>query len=398
MCNSLKHHRLLNTKPKISSSFKLGILGGGQLGKMLIQAASKWDINIIVLDPDKQCSCATLCHEFHHGSFKDYDTVYNFGKKVDLLTFEIEHINIDAIKDLELKGLKVFPQSSALTIIQDKGLQKQFYQSHQFPTSSFQLFNNKEEILTAISNNTISLPFIQKSRKEGYDGKGVILIKNENDLSKLFDVPSLIEEYIAIDKEIAVIASRNENGQIITFPTVEMEFSEEANLVEQLICPSSIPNEIDNKAQKLAMDIIEQLGMVGNLAVEFFISKEGEILVNEVAPRPHNSGHHTIEANLTSQFEQHLRAILNFPLGSTKLVSPSVMINLLGEPNHKGNVVYSNIEKCLAKEGVNIHIYGKKTTKPFRKMGHVTITDDNIDKAKEKANFVKNNLTVISYE
>ena len=398
MCNSLKHHRLLNTKPKISSSFKLGILGGGQLGKMLIQAASKWDINIIVLDPDEHCSCATLCHEFHHGSFKDYDTVYNFGKKVDLLTFEIEHINIDAIKDLELEGLKVFPQSSALTIIQDKGLQKQFYQSHQFPTSSFQLFNNKEEILTAISNNTISHPFIQKSRKEGYDGKGVILIKNENDFSKLFDVPSLIEEYIAIDKEIAVIASRNENGQIINFPTVEMKFSEEANLVEQLICPSSIPNEIDNKAQKLAMDIIEQLGMVGNLAVEFFISKEGEILVNEVAPRPHNSGHHTIEANLTSQFEQHLRAILNFPLGSTKLVSPSVMINLLGEPNHKGNVVYSNIEKCLAKEGVNIHIYGKKTTKPFRKMGHVTITDDNIDKAKEKANFVKNNLTVISYE
>ena len=226
----------------------------------------------------------------------------------------------------------------------------------------------------------------------------LILIKNENDLSKLFDVPSLIEEYIAIDKEIAVIASRNENGQIITFPTVEMEFSEEANLVEQLICPSSIPNKIDNTAQKLAMDIIEQLGMVGNLAVEFFISKEGEILVNEVAPRPHNSGHHTIEANLTSQFEQHLRAILNFPLGSTKLVSPSVMINLLGEPNHKGNVVYSNIEKCLAKEGVNIHIYGKKTTKPFRKMGHVTITDDNIDKAKEKANFVKNNLNVISYE
>ena len=306
-------------KQKISSDFKLGILGGGQLGKMMIQAASKWDIEIHVLDPDESCSCSALCHQFHHGSFKNYNDVLEFGRKVDVLTFEIEHINIGALKVLEKDGIKIYPQPEALEIIQDKGIQKQFYSRHNIPTSNFHLFNNKKEVLNAIHNDIIHFPFIQKSRKDGYDGKGVIFINDVHSLDRLFDVPSMVEEFIEIEKEIAVIVSRNENGETNTFPTVEMEFSPEANLVEQLICPSEIRMDLDHKAKELAISIIENLNMVGNLAVEFFISKNGQLLVNEVAPRPHNSGHQTIEANITSQFEQHLRAILNYPLGSTKL-------------------------------------------------------------------------------
>ncbi len=383
-------------KQKISSDFKLGILGGGQLGKMMIQAASKWDIEIHVLDPDKNCSCATICHTFHQGSFKDYHTVYEFGKKVDLLTFEIEHISIEALQSLENEGLKIFPQPSALHIIQDKGLQKQFYTKHHIPTSNFHLFKNKQDLINAIEANTIQFPFIQKSRKDGYDGKGVVYIKNEKSLSSLFDVPSIVEDFVEIEKEIAVIVSRNEQGETKTFPTVEMEFSREANLVEQLVCPSEISESIDKTAKNLAIQIIENLNMVGNLAVEFFLSKEGQLLVNEVAPRPHNSGHQTIEANITSQFEQHLRAILNFPLGSTKLLLPSVMLNILGDPNYTGKVIYENFESCLSREGIYMHIYGKKITKPYRKMGHVTIIDETLEKAKEKANFVKDKLKVIS--
>ncbi|MEC7955289.1 MAG: 5-(carboxyamino)imidazole ribonucleotide synthase [Bacteroidota bacterium] len=383
-------------KQKISSDFKLGILGGGQLGKMMIQAASKWDIEIHVLDPDESCSCSALCHQFHHGSFKNYNDVLEFGRKVDILTFEIEHINIEALKVLEKDGIKTYPQPEALEIIQDKGIQKQFYSRHNIPTSNFHLFNNKKEILNAIHDDIIHFPFIQKSRKDGYDGKGVVFINDVHNLDRLFDVPSMIEEFIEIEKEIAVIVSRNENGETNTFPTVEMEFSSEANLVEQLICPSEIRTDLDHKAKELAISIIENLNMVGNLAVEFFISKNGLLLVNEVAPRPHNSGHQTIEANITSQFEQHLRAILNYPLGSTKLLSPSVMLNILGEPNHTGKVFYKNFETCLSKEGIYIHIYGKKITKPFRKMGHVTIVDETMEKAKEKAKFVKETLKVIS--
>jgi len=383
-------------KQKISSDFKLGILGGGQLGKMMIQAASKWDIEIHVLDPDENCSCSALCHQFHHGSFKNYIDVLEFGRKVDVLTFEIEHINIEALKVLEKDGIKTYPQPEALEIIQDKGLQKQFYVRHDIPTSDFYLFKNKKEVINAIQDNIIHYPFIQKSRKDGYDGKGVTFIKDDHNLNSLFDVPSMVEEFIEIEKEIAVIVSRNENGETETFPIVEMEFSSEANLVEQLICPSDIRRNLDHKAKELAISIIENLNMVGNLAVEFFISKNGQLLVNEVAPRPHNSGHQTIEANITSQFEQHLRAILNYPLGSTKLLSPSVMLNILGEPNYTGKVFYENFESCLSKEGVYIHIYGKKITKPFRKMGHVTIVDETMEKAKEKAKFVKETLKVIS--
>ncbi len=382
----------------IEQDFKLGILGGGQLGKMLIQAASRWDIKTYVLDPDSECSSRSICDYFEKGSFKDFQTVYNFGNKVDLITFEIEHVNTDALKQLENEGKKIFPQPNALEIIKDKGLQKEFYKNHNIPTSNFKLFSSKKEVVSAIEEKIIQLPFVQKARTDGYDGKGVQTIKRAEDLQLIFDTPSIVEEMVSIEKELAVVVSRNENGNVKTFPIVEMEFSEDANLVEQLICPSNVSEIIANKASDIAEKIITHLEMVGNLAVEFFLNKNGEILVNEVAPRPHNSGHHTIEGNITSQFEQHLRAILNLPLGSTKLISPSVMINILGHPLHQGIASYTNIDACLDLEGVNIHIYGKKITKPYRKMGHVTIMDDSLEQAKSKANFIKNQLTVISNE
>jgi 5-(carboxyamino)imidazole ribonucleotide synthase len=382
----------------IKPNFKLGILGGGQLGKMLIQAASKWDIKTYVLDPDINCSSAPICNYFEKGSFKDYQTVYNFGKKVDIITIEIEHVNTAALKQLEKEGKKIYPQSDALDIIKDKGLQKQFYYKHKIPTSKFKLYSSRNDILSALSNKEIKLPFVQKSRTDGYDGKGVQTVKSNADLNLIFDTPSIVEELITIEKELAVIVSRNNHGEVKTFPIVEMEFSADANLVEKLICPSFVEKNIAKQAYNIAESIINHLEMVGNLAVEFFLTSNNKVLVNEVAPRPHNSGHHTIEGNITSQFEQHLRAILNLPLGSTKIISPSVMINILGHSDYTGEAIYTNVDSCLEIEGVHIHIYGKKTTKPFRKMGHATIMDETIEKAKTKANFIKNNLTVISDE
>lgn len=374
---------------KISSDFKLGIIGGGQLGKMLIQAASRWDITTYVLDPDKNCSAANLCTKYVKGSFKNYDDVYQFAQEVDLVTFEIEHVNIEALNQLAKEGKIVHPSAKALTIIQDKGLQKEFYMQNNFPTAVFKLYQTKEEVLKAITSNEIAYPFVQKSRKEGYDGRGVVVIKSAAENDKILDVASVIEEAINIEKELAVIVARNNKNEITSFPTVEMEFSAEANLVEQLICPSAISEEVEQKAQQLAKSIIAALDMTGILAVELFLTKTGEVIVNEVAPRPHNSGHHTIESCYTSQFEQHLRAILDFPLGSTKLIQPSVMLNILGEADAMGKITYEGIAECMQMEGVNLHIYGKKDVKPFRKMGHVTIFAENIETAKAKAAQVK---------
>ena len=380
---------------KVSSNFTLGIIGGGQLGKMLIQAASKWDINTFVLDPDPKCAAAGICTKFIQGSFRDRDQVIQFGRMVDLITFEIEHVNIDALYQLESEGKVIYPQPSALETIQDKGLQKIFYQKNNLPTASFQLFQDRASIIEAINENIISFPFVQKSRKEGYDGKGVVVIHSENDIERIFDVPSVVEQAVDIDKELAVIVAKNTKGDSACFSAVEMEFSATANLVEQLLCPANIENAISEKLKSIAITIIEKLDMCGILAVEFFLDKKGEIFINEVAPRPHNSGHQTIEGAHTSQFEQHLRAILNFPLGSTAIIKPSIMINILGEDGHEGPVHYENFTESLAIEGVNIHIYGKKITKPFRKMGHVTIVDDSLEKAKAKAKQIRAQLKAI---
>lgn len=382
----------------VTSNLKLGIIAGGQLGKMLIQEASKWNIITYVLDNDEDCPARSIASHYIKGSNLDFDSVYQFGKMVDLLTFEIENVNIDALKKLKSEGLKIVPDPSILELIQDKGLQKLFYQKNGIPTSPFKIFETKNLILSGIEKGEVHFPFVQKLRKGGYDGRGVAVINSKNDLAKLLNGASVIEEKVEIEKEIAVIVARNKKGEVKCYPVVEMLFDNKANLVDKLICPSSITVEQSEKAINFASEIIELLNMEGLLAVEFFIDSKGEVLVNEIAPRPHNSGHHTIESIITSQFEQHLRAILNLPLGSTKIKLPSVMINILGEEGYEGLVKYEGLTECMAIEGVKIHLYGKKVTKPYRKMGHVTVLSSSLECALKKAEKVKNLLKVKSWK
>ncbi|GAB2981871.1 5-(carboxyamino)imidazole ribonucleotide synthase [Mucilaginibacter puniceus] len=371
---------------------KLGILGGGQLGRMLIQQAINYNVTVKVLDPDREAPCRKLCDEFVVGSLSDYDTVYKFGKKVDLLTIEIEKVNVDALEQLEKEGVLVYPQPRIIRLIQDKGLQKQFFKENNIPTAEFQVISSAEQL----KNSHIPFPYIQKLRRDGYDGKGVYKVIDESYLDGAFTEPSLIERWIDFEKEIAVIVARNENSEVSSFPLVEMEFNQEANLVEFLISPSNLPFDIHEQARVIAEKIATDLNIVGILAVEMFLTKDGKILVNELAPRPHNSGHQSIEGNVVSQFEQHLRAIFNQPLGDTATISNAIMINVLGEAGHEGPAVYQGIEKILKCPGVYVHLYGKALTKPFRKMGHVTIVDGDREKAIEKARYVQETLKVIS--
>lgn len=377
-------------KEPYSVNFKLGVLGGGQLGRMLIQEAINLDIHVACLDPNDNAPCSEIANWFAHGDFNDYDAVMHFGRNKDVITVEIEHVNIQALKELQKKGIKVFPQPEILEIIQDKGLQKEFYTKNNIPTAPYKLIENKDELM----QNQDLLPVAQKLRKGGYDGKGVSILKSETDLIKAFDAPSVLESFVPFEKELAVIVARNENGEISSFPTVELDFNPEANLVEMLFAPANISSEIEEKARKVAEKTIEAFDLVGLLAVELFLTKEGEILVNEVAPRPHNSGHHTIEANITSQYGQHLRSILNLPLGDTGLIQAAAMVNLLGEDGFTGPVKYEGLNECLALPGVYVHIYGKAETKPFRKMGHVTVTGRDVEEVRKLAHEVKETLKV----
>lgn len=372
----------------------LHILGGGQLGKMLIEAASDWNIRCHVLDPDPDCSCSRLAWQFTCGSFKDYDAVMAFCAEAHYITIEIEHVNTDALRDLKAQGKQVFPDPDMLDIIKDKGKQKSFYAEHGIPTSPFTLYDDADAIRQAVASGTRTLPFVQKSCTAGYDGKGVQVVRTKDDLDKLLPGASLAEELIPFEKELAVIVARSTNGDTKAFPAVEMEFHPTANLVEFLLSPAHINSELEQKAQQLAVRTIEAMNLYGVLAVEMFLTADGDILVNEVAPRPHNSGHHTIEANITSQYQQLLRSIFGLPLGSTALSTTSMMVNLLGEDGYTGEAIYEGLPECLAMEGVYVHLYGKKITKPFRKMGHVTIVDSDAAKAREKANFVKDNLKI----
>ena len=375
---------------------KLGIIAGGQLGKMLIQEASKWDIITYVLDNDENCPARSIASHYIKGNNIDFDSVYQFGKLVDVLTFEIENVNIEALKKLKSERKRILPDPEILELIQDKGLQKQFYERNKIPTSPFIIYDSNNDIKKDIEKGKIKYPFVQKLRKGGYDGRGVAVIKEPRDLKNLLTGASVIEEKVEIAKEISVIVARNKNGEIKCFPVVEMLFDPTANLVDKLICPSSISVEQSEKAVNFASEIIELLDMEGLLAVEFFIDSRGEVIVNEMAPRPHNSGHHTIESIITSQFEQHLRAILNLPLGSTKINLPSVMINILGAEGYEGQVIYEGLTESMAIEGVKIHLYGKKTTKPYRKMGHVTILSSSLECALKKAEKVKQLIKVKS--
>lgn len=371
---------------------KLGILGGGQLGRMLIQQAINYNVTVKVLDPDPEAPCRKLCDEFVVGSLGDYETVYKFGKKVDMITIEIEKVNVDALEQLEKEGILVYPQARIIRLIQDKGLQKQFFKENDIPTAEFQIISSAEQL----QHSRIPFPYIQKLRRDGYDGKGVYKVIDESYLAKAFTEPSLIERWVDFQKEIAVIVARNENGETKSFPMVEMEFNPRANLVEFLIAPSTLPFEVHEEAERIAKRVAECLNIVGLLAVEMFLDKNGKILVNELAPRPHNSGHQSIEGNVVSQFEQHLRAIFNQPFGDTACLNHAIMINILGEAGYEGPAVYQGIEDVLKCPGVYIHLYGKALTKPFRKMGHVTIVDGDREKAMEKARFVQKTLRVVS--
>lgn len=379
-----------------SSNFKLGILGGGQLGKMLLTETRKFDIYTCVLDPSDEAPSKIACNKFTQGDLMDYETVVNFGKHVDVLTIEIENINANALETLEKQGVKVFPSSKTLKIIQNKATQKLFYVDNNIPTANFTRFAYLSQIEDAIDNGGLHLPFVWKAAQFGYDGNGVKVVRSKADLKGLQDGECIAETMIPFKNELAVIVSRNVKGEVKTYPVVEMEFHPEANQVEYVICPARIGTKIAHKAQDIALQVSKAFNHVGLLAVEMFQTQDDQILVNEVAPRPHNSGHHTIESSYTSQFEQHLRAILDLPLGNTNNKVAAVMVNLVGAEGHSGDVIYENIEDIMAMDGVTPHIYGKKQTRPFRKMGHVTIVNEDLNEARQIAEDVKNLIKVIS--
>jgi len=379
-----------------SSDFTLGILGGGQLGKMLLTETRKFDITTKVLDPSPDAPCRIACNTFVQGNLTDFNTVYNFGKDVGVLTIEIENVNVEALEKLQTEGVKVYPSPQTIKNIQNKASQKQFYATHGIPTAPFQVFQNTESLKKAINEQQLALPFVWKSARFGYDGNGVKIVRQLTDLNLLPNDQCIAESLVPFKKELAVIVARNAKGQVRTYPVVEMEFHPEANQVEYVLCPARIEEAVAQKARTIAIQVAQAFEVVGLLAVELFQTENDEILVNEVAPRPHNSGHYSIEAAYTNQFEQHLRAILNLPLGSTESKVAGVMVNLVGAEGYQGKVVYENIEQIMAMEGVTPHIYGKKETRPFRKMGHVTIVNPNINKARQIAEQVKNTIRVIA--
>lgn len=381
-----------------SSDFKLGILGGGQLGKMLLAETRKYDIQTYVLDPSDEAPSQYGATKFFKGSLMDFETVYNFGKKVNLLTIEIENVNLEALDKLEEEGVKIYPSPKTLRLIQNKGRQKDFYVENAIPTSKYQRFENLENLKSEIVNqpSKIKFPFVWKCAQFGYDGNGVKIVKSLSDLENLPNVECIAEEMISFKNELAVIVARSVSGEVKTYPVVEMEFHPEANQVEYVICPARIDEKVAQKATEVALKVSEAFHHVGLLAVELFQTEDDAILVNEVAPRPHNSGHYSIEASYTSQFENHLRAILNLPLGNTANKVAGIMVNLVGSAGFSGNVIYENIEKIMAIDGVTPHIYGKRETRPFRKMGHVTIVNENMAEARKIAEEVKNSIRVIS--
>jgi len=363
---------------------------------MLLQAAIDWNLRVHVLDPDADAPCRHLCTQFNTGSLTDYDTVYQFGQGVDVLTIEIERVNVDALEALEREGKRVYPQPAVIRVIQDKRLQKQFYRDNNLPTADFTLTDNRADAIRQISQNPALLPAFHKLGRDGYDGRGVQRIAAAADADKAFDAPGVLEKAVDFEKELAVIVARNERGDVQTFPTVEMVFHPELNLVEYLFAPAEITADIDRQAQAIARQTADAFGIVGLLAVELFLDKAGNVLINEVAPRPHNSGHHTIRANVTSQFEQHWRAILNYPLGNTDAYQPAAMLNLLGEDGHTGPARYEGLETLLTMPGVFPFFYGKAITKPFRKMGHVTVMDTDMDALRQKVSAVKTGIRVVT--
>jgi len=369
---------------------RIGILGGGQLGRMLLQAAANYTVETYVLENDEHCPAAHLCHHFTKGDIKDFETVYNFGKGLDALTIEIESANVEALEKLETEGVNIFPKPSALRIIKNKIEQKKFYQQHQIPTSEFVVTENKEELKALVS----FLPAAHKLGMGGYDGRGVELLKTEADLEKGFDAPAVLEKLVPIQKEIAMIVAIGSDGETAMYPPAEMIFDPILNLLDYQISPAELPEKTFWKVEAIAMAVVRNLNSPGLFAVELFVNKNGDVLVNETAPRVHNSGHHSIEGNYSSQFDMLWRIMLGYPLGCTDPVMPAVILNLVGEDGFSGPAYYEGLEEVLKIENAFVHLYGKAQTKPGRKMGHVTLIGNDRAGLTYKANRIKHLLKV----
>ena len=376
---------------------KIGIIGGGQLGKMILDETNKIDLEVSILDPNKNSPCKNLTKNFIQGDFNDFDTVLNFGLAHDIISYEIEHINVDALDELVSRGIEVQPTPKILRIIQDKNLQKSFFKENNFPTSDFSYFNSKNDLLNSFKKSNLSFPCVWKKTKFGYDGFGVKILNTKNDFSKLPDAEMIIEDLIEFKKELSVIVAVNKKGDIKAYETVEMEFNPDSNQVEFVISPANISENINRNAKKIAYELAKKINLIGLLAVEMFLTNDDKILINEIAPRPHNSGHFSIDACPTSQFKQHINSIMNFELGETSHQNCAVMLNLVGGNSHTGEVKYENLDLVKNQKNVYIHIYGKKITRPNRKMGHVTVICDNFASAYKKAKEIKEIIKVKSY-
>lgn len=375
----------------LTSNFTLGIIGGGQLGKMLCQVTSRLSINTNILDPSNDSPCKNLCSSFSVGNLMDFKSVYDFGKQCDLVTYEIEHINVDALEKLENEGIKVYPSSSTLRIIQDKNLQKEFFIKNNIPTANFSYHRS----LSELDVNDLVFPCVWKKTKFGYDGFGVKILRSVDDIIDLPKTEMIIEDLVPFEKELSVIVSRNLSGEIKCYETVEMEFNSNSNQVEFVISPAKISGKLNDMAKKLAIKLSKSLKCVGLLAVEMFQCGD-KILINEVAPRPHNSGHLTIEACKTSQFQQHIRSIFDLKLGNTVHDGHAIMLNLVGDNNYSGKVLYENLDAVFEIKNANLHIYGKQETRPNRKMGHITIICDNFEEGYNNAKLLKSKIKVKS--
>ena len=378
----------------LNSSLKLGIVGGGQLGRLLAEKASRWNVEVSFLDGDTEAPAKIICNNFQQGSINSYDDVLNFGKGLDFVTIESDSVNADALIALDKQGVKTYPKGEVLKIIQNKGDQREFYKKHDLPSPEFKRYSSKEELLKALDNNDFSLPKIIKTCSSGYDGKGVFLVKSPKDLDSVPDVELLVEEVVNIKREFSAIAVRSSKGEVVSYPLIELFMHSDAYLVDYLVSPVNLDSQLESKAKQIAESLVEKLEHVGILAVEMFLDDKDQLYINECSPRPHNSGHQTIEGSFTSQYEQHLRAIFGLPLGNCEMKVPAAMVNLLGDDSGSGKPKYRGLEECLKIPGANIHIYGKKETRPNRKMGHVTIVDSDVKKLSSGIEKVKKELGV----
>jgi len=369
---------------------KIGILGGGQLGRMLLQASANYVVETHVLENEKNCPAAHLCHYFTKGDITDFDTVYHFGKKLDAITIEIEAVNVEALEKLEAEGVKVYPKPSAIRIIKNKVTQKEFYKAHQIPTAEFVVTKNR----AALQKQIDFLPAVHKVAQGGYDGKGVQVLETADDIPKGFNTPSTLEKKVAIKKEIAIIVAMNDKGETVLYPPAEMIFDPVLNLLDYQISPAALPEKTVWKIEAFAVKVVKELKSPGLFAVELFVDMNDEVLVNETAPRVHNSGHHTIEANYASQFDMLWRIMLGYPLGNPDPILPSAIVNIIGSEGYSGKAKYEGLDEVLKMDNVFVHLYGKAQTKPGRKMGHVTIISKDYNDLTHKAHRIKHILKV----